>query len=212
MEDLAALAKNIPSEVLDYIEELEDTSEMAVARIAELEKALDSVDPTVGILADDEIDPIAKALTSADPELVQLFKSQSERLVVAEAALTEVQEREQNAQWIAKTRSIDGLVDPEVFGPKLRALAEHDAELADEVNKILAGASEKLAKSKMFDEVGYVARFEGEVADKVIALAKSIQESNPAMSDEEARTAVWETNPELYDEYVTERREAAPGR
>ncbi len=207
MVDLATLAENLPTEVLDYIDELEDARDVAVAKSVELQTAIDDGTPVGDIDPDNETDPIAKALESAPEELVQLFKSQAERLTVAEADLASQREASENEGWVAKARSFDGLVDPDAFGPRLRAVAASDSELAEEIATALETAGKEVAKSKMFDEIGHptITSAEGEAVDQAEAIAKAASSGNKA--SEADRSKVWEENPDLYDQYVQERRE-----
>ena len=186
MGDEAALA-DLSSEVLDYIDELEDARDVAVAKSVELQTVIDESsdgEPT-------ETDPIAKALGDAPEELVQLFKSQAERLTAAEADLASQKEATQNGEWVAKARSFDGLVDPEAFGPKLRAIAATDSELADDIAKTMEAAGKEVAKSKMFDEIGHtsITSAEGEAVDQAEAIAKAASAGKASEAD---RAKVWE--------------------
>jgi hypothetical protein len=203
MSDLAALAENIPSEVLDYIDEVEEARDTAVAKSVELQTAIDE-GTSENDSTDTESDPIAKALGDAPAELVQLFKSQAERLDAAESDLAASKESKENGEWVAKARSFDGLVDPETFGPALRAIATHDSELADMIATALETATGQIEKSRLFDEFGHGSAIETEAADQISAIAKA----DGDQADETARAEAWESNPELYDQYVAERRDA----
>jgi len=201
MSDLAAPA-NIPSEVLDYIDEVEEARDEAIAKSAELQAAINESAPKDD--PDTEIDPIAKALGDAPAELVQLFKSQAERLDAAESDLAASKEEKENGEWVAKTRLFDGLVEPETFGPALRTVATQDPELADTIATALETAASQIAKSKLFDEFGHGTAVETEAADQIATIAKADGDK----VDETARAEAWESNPELYDQYVAERRDA----
>lgn len=200
MEDSAALGE-ISSEVLDYIDELEDARDQAFAKAADLEARVAELEGD-----SPDSDPIAKALAGAQPELVQLFKAQAERLSAAEAEIASQKEETEVGQWVAKARSFDGLVDPEVFGPKLRKVADIDPELAAEVAETLSSASRQVAKSRMFDEIGRPATSaEGEALEQAEAIAKAAASGGVSEAD---RAEVWINHPDLYDQYVQERRES----
>jgi hypothetical protein len=198
MDELAALVEQVPDEILDYIEDLETRVEKAEAFIASLD------DPA------SEPTDIEKALTELPPAMAEFVKSQSERLAEAEKALEAERLAKANAEWTQKLRSIDGLVDnPGDLGSKLQKVAEGDPELADSILSTLQAANARLAKSDLFAELGHGVPAGTDTAlGKVQAIAKAITEAHPTKTAAEAEAEAWEANPDLYDQYVAERREA----
>lgn len=196
MDELAALVEQVPDEILDYIEDLETRVEKAEAALAEIEP-------------DFEPDEIEKALTELPPAVAEFVKAQNERLAEAEKALEGERLAKADAEWTAKARSVDGLVDnPEEFGSKLRAVADTDPELADSILSALQAANSRVAKSGLFAELGHTQPSAGSALEKVENIAKAMTEADPSKSHAEAVSEALEANPALYDEYVAERRES----
>lgn len=201
MDDLAALVEKVPDEILDYIEDLETRVEKAEAQLAEVFEAEPTSDP--------DANPIEKALAGAPAELVSLFKAQNDRLTEAEEALAAERLTKADAEWTSQVRSVDGLIDdPTEFGPKLRAVADVDPELANSIVSALQAAQSRVAKSALFSEIGHGAPAPGSAQDRAQAIAKSMIEADPNLTQDIALAKVWETNPDLYDQYTAERREA----
>lgn len=196
-DELAALVEQLPDEVLDYIDDLE-------TRVEKAESALANYEPP----AEDETD-FEKALSEVNPELAAFVKSQSDRLAEAEAALAQERITKADAQWTQKVRSVDGLIDnPEEFGPKLRAVAEVDAELADSIVSALEAANNRVEKSALFSESGHSAPAPGSALERVEQIAKAMTEADPSKTKESAMVEAFEADPALYDQYLAERREA----
>ncbi len=191
MDDLAALVEQVPDEILDYIEKLED-------QIAAV--------PT----ENEPEDAFEKALGELDPEIAKAFTEQRSRLEVAEQALVAEQVAKADAVWVSKARSADGLIDsPEDFGKQMRKVSTIDPTLAESVMSILQTASARVAKSDLFSEIGRSsAPASGSVTEKVQNIAKALVEADPTKSAEQAEAEAWEANPELYEAHVQERRDA----
>lgn len=199
MDELEALVAQVPDEVLDYIEELETRVEKAEEAAATAEPANDDTD----------VDPIEKALSELPDELADLVKGQKERLEKAEEALEAQRIAKANEEWVAKARAVDGLIDnAEEFGSQLREVAEINSDLADTLVKVLETANERFSKADLYKELGAGASpVTGSAEEKVQAIAKSLREADPKLSQEQAETEAWERNPELYDQHVAEQRE-----
>lgn len=194
-EGLEALVAQVPDEVLDYIDEIEERLEKAEAL------ASAGQDPEAD-------DPIEKALSELPPEVAEIVKSQRSRLEKAEEALEKERIEKANEQWVAKARSIDGLIDdPNEFGSQLREVAEINEDLADDLVKVLSAASERFAKADLYKELGRGAgAVTGSAEEKVHQIAKSLIEADPKLTEEQAMAEAWERNPDLYEEHVSERR------
>lgn len=194
MDELAALVEQVPDEVLDYIEFLETRVEKAEAQIA----------------GGNESDvAFEKALDDLDPEVAKAIIEQRERLEKAEAALQAEQIAKASAEWVQKARSADGLIDnPEEFGEELRQVAAVSPELADSIMSKLQAASERVAKSSLFAEMGHSAPASGSAAEKIQTIAKALVEADPTKTQAQAEAEAWEANPGLYNEHVAERQAA----
>jgi hypothetical protein len=207
MDDtLAALAEQIPEEVLTYVETLEGDLKKAEADYEELQKSIDEKqDPSDN--KGEVTDPIEKALAESPEDVKAIFKAQQDRLEAAETELQEQREARANATWIGKVAAFDGVIDnPDEFGPELRKVADVDPELAESIATALQTATERSSQAALFSEVGKgMALSETDAQSKVESIAKSLQEADPQLSEAEARAEAWKRNPELYDQYVAER-------
>lgn len=194
-EGLEALVAQVPDEVLDYIDDIEERLEKAEADLAAANGNPDD-------------DPIEKALSELPAEVADLVKSQRTRLEKAEEALERERIEKANEQWIAKARSMDGLIDdPNEFGSQLREVAEINEDLAENLVKVLSAASERFAKADLYKEIGRGAgAVTGSAEEKVHQIAKSLREADPKLTEEQAMAEAWERNPDLYEEHVNERR------
>lgn len=191
--EIQALVDELPDEIVDYIGELEERATQAETELA---KALG---------AEEEVDPIAKALAELSPEVAAIVKSQQDRLAQAEKELQAERVAKADATYVTKARGFDGVIDkPEEFGPVLRQFAEAHPEAAEQLEAQLRAASSRVTKSALFSEFGHEA-ITSEVTSQVQAIAKTYQEADPKLSDEEARAMAWEKNPDLYEQYRLER-------
>lgn len=188
-------------ELAEYIEGLE-------GQVADLTKRLEEADK-VEVVIDEDVSDIEKALAETDlPDgVVEILKRDRKRLEDAESRLAKAEENERTAAWVAKAEALPGIVDnPDEFGPVLREIADADEDLAKSVEDVLAKANERISKGDLFSEVG--SGGSGTSSDSALGrateIAKSLMESSPELSVEEARGRVWEMNPELYEEYRSE--------
>ena len=190
--ELEALVEQVPEEVLDYIVDLEE-------RVVKAEDATPQ----------NEQSAIEKALSDLDPEVAKAFVDQRTRLEAAELALQAEKIEKADAVWVTKARAVDGLIDsPEDFGKELRTVAETNPDLAKSIMSTLTAASERLAKADLYVEIGHNAAAAGSASEKIQNIAKAAVEADPTKSQAEAETEAWEANPGLYDEHVTEARQA----
>lgn len=193
--DIDALAAQLPDEVLDYIEGLEGE----VERLSEVTKSLSP--------ATLPQDAIAKALDSLPPDVAAIVKADRERTERLEKALVEERIAKANSEWIAKTSTLNVVEDAQTLGTKLRALAEFDSDLADDVFKALDLASRQVAAGNLFSEFGKSGGATGVGAEsKIEAIAKGYQEADPTVSIEVARAMAYENHPQIYAEYLAERQ------
>lgn len=193
--DIDALAAQLPDEVLDYIEGLEGE----VERLSEVTKSLNpSILPQ---------DAIAKALETLPPDVAAIVKADRERTERLEKALADERIAKANSEWIAKASTLAVVEDPATLGTKLRSLAEFDSDLADEVFKALDLANRQVNAGSLFAEFGKSGGASGAGAEaKIEAIAKGYRDADPTLSDEVARAMAYENNPEVYAEYLAERR------
>lgn len=192
--DIDTLAANLPDEVLDYIEDLEQ-------RVADLSEVTKSLNPSV--LPEDSI---AKALDTLPPEVAAIVKADRERTQRLEKALADERIAKANAEWIAKADALTVVDNAEDLGARLRSLAEFDGDLANEVFKALELADRRVQAGALFAEVGKSGGSITGAEGKIEALAKGYRDADPTLSDEVARAMAYENHPEIYAEYLAERR------
>lgn len=196
MDEIDALVNDLPDEVVDFIQSQHE-------EIQDLRKRLDAITP------DEEPEEMTfeKALSALPDEVAQTILADRERLAKAEAELAAEREAKADAEYIEKVRHLDGVGEPEVFGPALRRIAEALPSDAELVEKALAALTEQTRMSDIFKEFGHSAAAPaGSVEERIEAIAKSYQAEDPDLTDEVARAKAWEENPDLYEAHTAERR------
>ena len=204
----ASMPEEIHEEATDQVEELAKANE----RIAELEAALavaSETDETVEPVEDDE------ELLKSVPESVRKMIEDQRHVAVealAKAAATEDELRKERAvradeAAIAKAASWTSLtLDASVVGPMLRKMAELDADLAGQVETVLASANAQAESAGIFAEIGKAGRPDGgDAYEALSALAKSAVEAGVSPTFEQAFVKATEQNPDLYLRHLTEK-------
>lgn len=189
------------------VAQLEADLAKANERIVELETALAAV-PAV------EETPVVEeaseeALIKSMPEAVR------EMLEKARAGEIAAREELQKAQEVARDKEFTEKVslwksltiNAEEFGPQLRKLADIAPELAEIIEKALAAVNAQAESANIFAELGStVAPASGDAFGRVESLAKAKVAAGESKTVEQAMTAVIAENPELYREYLAEKR------
>lgn len=187
---------NLPEEVVDYVADLE-------TQVASLTKSLEEAQKP----AEEEVDPIAKAVAELPEEAKAILKANEARLLKAEADLEAFRVEKATAEWVAKARALDGAIeDPEAFGTTLREIADLKPELADAVEKALKTASDRVAAGNLFKEVGHTGAGPSDTESRVAAIAKALRDADPKLSQAAALAKAWTDNPDLYDQHTAEMR------
>ena len=194
MSGPSAVSATDLEELVEYVEKLE-------ADIVDLNKRLE--EPA------DETD-IAKAISNLPEDVAKALNAERDELEESRKSLAKANVEKADREYVTKMESLPGIVDsPDEFGPVLRQIAAHDADLAKAVEDVLTTASNRITKGDLFEEAGNVGRNQGgDALEKATGIAKSMVEATPELSLEEARSRVWESNPELYAEYRAEREAA----
>lgn len=204
MDEIDALVNELPDEIVEYIAELQEETTQLRKRLEEVEvNKADEADE------EDDRDAIEKAFDALPEELQAIIVEKFDRLAELEAEQAEEAIAKRDAEFVAKARAFDGLGDPDELGPALRRLADESPEDAELIEKALSAAAAQTEETQtIYDEIGHAVNksADSDTVGKVEAIAKSYQEANPALSDEDAMAQAWEHNPELYDEYVLEQR------
>jgi hypothetical protein len=198
---VAEISKDdLPEEVVQYIEALEDTvDEQAQALSAgdeadDLESALLEIEHE-GLLDEDAV------LAKADPEIRQLVEKAEARAAAAEElAKTERNERLRR-EYIEKAQGFPMIsTDTARLGEILKAVDENlDPADAAEIHSLLAAANGALSESGLFQEIGSSV---AKVAPRLESAAAEIRKANPDLTYEQAVAKALDTNPSLYEENV----------
>lgn len=195
--EIEQLVEELPDELVDYIADLQAENDELKKRLEEGSETTEGAE-----------DPIAKALDLLPDELAAVIKADRERLEKAEAELARQREATLRSAYIAKAQNYADVVDDvEKFADALRAVAEKAGpDIADTIEDVMKAAQARIESANIFSELGSTVAKVGKAEEQAEAIAKSLRESDPNLTEEEARALVWERNPELYERYVAERR------
>ena len=193
---------DLNDDYIDRVVELEAELAKAHEVIAELKKASEAaatVDPEEG-----EEDDLMKSVPEAVREL--LNKAQGE----ADAAREELRKERQiqrDREYIAKAAGWEKLqIDASEFGVALRTVADIDANLASVIEKAFDAVNAQQEAASIFSELGGASRSTTTDAfGKVQSLAKAAVESGEYRTMEQAISGLVASNPDLYNQYLTER-------
>lgn len=205
----AATRAALPQEAQDYIASLEEpdaddkTMKAALAdkeaEITRLTEALKAAKPEVA-----EAEAL-KELSPAAREMVLKAKADTaEALKVA----TEEREKREMGEAITAAKALSTLGKPDDLGPALRRIKLNRATADDLalLDRTLAGAAERVAKSKLFGEIGSSDRGgeTGTARDEVLKRAADLRKADPKLSDSKAFTQALASDTELAKRYRAE--------
>lgn len=204
----------LPQEVVDYIKALEqqvlanedseqatpDQQENGSMGFAKSDDTTEFLEALAKNLEDANQSETAEAISKA----VALVEEANLRAERAEAIAKMEQQVRLDREFIAKAREFQHLsVSPEEFGPVLKAVYENlDEEQVQTLEKALTGLDSKM--TGLFEEVGKSISYGAEEhISKAEAEAERISKDE-GISKEQALAKAYESNPALYDEYLTE--------
>jgi len=184
------------------------------ARIAELEAQLAVA--KAATTASPELDPVAKALGELPEPVRKHLEGLNARAEEAERVAKAERDHRLDAEYVAKARSLatNLPVDPVAFARHLRAATEAVPEAAAAFVQVLKAADAALADARPYGEVGSsaAAADDGSAMSKINAAAHElVAKSTTALSFPEAQAQVL-SSPEgarLYAQYQAERARAA---
>ncbi len=188
MEDVL---KNMPEEEQQVIK---DTLDALRAKILELEKATPAPEP----------DPEEEINKAELPEAVRKqLESYEKRLAVAESVAKAEREQRLTAEFAKRAESYAAVGDVEVIAKALRAAFDTSDEHGEAVETLLKTAAERI---NVTVELGSTVDepVTGGALDALEKLAKKIHEAEPALTPEMAFSKAVESNPKLYDQYLSE--------
>lgn len=156
-------------------------------------------------------DEIAKAMDGLPEPLRKHFTEQAEELRKAREVAEAERDTRLNAEYLAKARSFEALGEkPEELAPTLRKLADLDADLYVEVERLLKAANAQAeASDGLFKAIGASnAPDEGSAHGRLDAIAKAKVSDGSAPDYASALAKAAEENPDLY---AAHRRESITG-
>jgi hypothetical protein len=212
------------ADVMTYIEQTEADKAEADAKVEALTEEVASItverDDAVAALQTSELgkadgsngDPILSAIAKARPEdrplLEAMHKSTQEAQEIAKAERA----ARITAEYIAKMAPIAKALatDAAALGPIMKAVDEKlaPAESA-EIHRILKAAAEATRQSGIFKVQGSSGggtTTGSSAISKLDNMAAEITKADPKMTKEAAQALVLTQNPDLYQEYLEERR------
>ena len=152
-------------------------------------------------------DDVAKSanVTKGMPEdFVKKYQSLEKRYSDLEA---ELKKRDEAAKEESIKKDVAGLslgVNVDDVMPVLKSL--YGTEGYDKMVSTLTAASEQVKKGKLFAEVGHDGVIESDVKKQIDAVTTEIQKNEAGLTYEQAFQKALEKNPQLYTEYMAERR------
>jgi hypothetical protein len=211
------------SEETEAIETTEDdliTESLVKAqeRIAELEEALEVEKAMSGkkkkpaflaeveVDAEDDEEDMMKSVPEAVREMLNKAKVEADE---ARSELRKEREERRDAEFVAKAQSAWGLlpVDATEVGKAMRRLTDVDAPLAETIAKALDAANAQAESANIFAEIGTAGRPDtGDAYSKVQSMAKSLVADGKASTVEQAVVDLISADPNLYHDYVAEKR------
>ena len=159
--------------------------------------------------------PVKKADGSFDlsgvPEdqrpIIEALWKQSERSELLEKQLQEEKDQRLVKQFVEKAQGFVNLpIKADEIGPVFKAIAEKAPKEFEQVDSLLKAVDEALGQSKLFKEIGSSHQGASNAWDKVEQMATQIVQKDESITKEQAITRVLEQNPDLYSEYLAEKR------
>jgi hypothetical protein len=159
--------------------------------------------------------PVKKADGSFDlsgvPEeqqaIVEALWKQAERSELLEKQLKEEQDQRLIKQFVEKAQSFVNLpIKAAEIGPVFKAIAEKSPKEFEQIDALLKAVDTALAESKIYKELGSNHQGASNAWDKVEQMAAQIVQKDENITKEQAITRVLEQNPNLYSEYLAEKR------
>ncbi len=191
----------LADDVRRHVEELEKRVTEAEGRAEKAEAEL-----AKGRKDDDE-DDVWKGVP---PEIRKRVEAAEKRAAEAEEVAKRERDRRVTREFVEKARGYRGLpVEPDEFGPLLKAVSEKAPEEYEKLEEVLRAADEAIASGRLFDEVGRSGPSRGgDAYAKLEAAAAELRKADPELTKEQAIVKAAEQHPELAEAYRKELRAA----
>lgn len=217
-ENVIDKAKKMPEEMGMNMEE--DSKKMSYddmkKKIAELEDELDKAKKKLAKTKDEEEmkkEDITSLIKEAPEPIRQMLETMEKSAKEAQTRVAEIEEvlkservARANEEAVEKAKAWKFLgLDAEKVGPALRQLAEVNADLAKSVEEALSSVNAQAESANIFAEIGKSANpATGSAYDQLTSLAKSVTETKKVTFEQAFSEAVL-SNPDLYNQYLSER-------
>jgi len=188
-------------EMMNKIKMLEDELAMANKKLKKSEDEEVVVD--TASLVKEAPEPLRKMLE----DLEKSAQEATARANAAEEILKAERVARANSEAIEKAKAWKYLgLDAEKVGPALRQLAEINEELAKSVEEALNSVNAQAESANIFAEIGKSANpTTGDAYTQLTSLAKSLTETKTGMTFEQAFANAVKSNPDLYQQYLSEK-------
>lgn len=192
---------------VDRVVELEAELAKAHEKIADLTEALAKSDPEDDAAeeAPEGEDAIIKSLPEPVREMIAKAQSEAEN---AREELRKAQEAQRDREFVAKAAGWENLnIDASEFGVALRKVADISEDLASVISDAFDAVNAQSEAAAIFSELGGAGRAQtGNTFGRVQGLAKAAVASGEYGTVEQAIAGLIAQNPDLYNEYLAEKR------
>jgi len=213
--------KNMHEDKEKAMHEDEDAKKMSYddmkKKIKDLEEELDKAMKKLSKFGhtDEEKKEDADSLKKEAPEALRVMietmeKSAQEskaRVAEIEAVLKSERIARANGDAVEKAKAWKFLgLDAEKIGPALRELAEINEDLAKSVEEALSSVNAQAESANIFAEIGKSSNpTSGNAYEQLTSMAKSASEGKSRLSFEQAFSDAVNSNPDLYNQYLSEK-------
>ncbi len=208
-EEDSTMEETKPAATDEQVDKAEMTLEDAMKKIADLEAKLSEmekqkVEIELGSESEDTEEDFLKSAPEPVVKMIETLRKQAED---ATAELQKERDARADAEAVEKAKGWVNLnLDAEKVGPALRRLTAVDSELAKSVEELFSSLNAQAESANIFAEIGKSADFKTDNAyGRMTAMAKSAVEEGTAKSFAEALANVATANPDLYNQYLSEK-------
>jgi hypothetical protein len=205
-EELIGYIKNLETtsvEKDDLIDQMVASIESGEARVSESSTEGDKTPVTKKGESSDVSTP-EEILKTADPAVVDLFKSMQSQIDSAQTMAKEERELRLTKRFEDEAKALPNIPSSENdIAKQLRQAYEVGEDFYNNLHTVLTKTNSAMAKSDIFQEIGKSGDNAG--AATVDAKAQELRKVHTDMSRDQAVAKVLEDNPHLYDEYMNQK-------
>jgi len=169
----------------------------------EKKPAKKSVEEETAALVKEAPEPLRKMLE----DLEKSATDAKARAEAAESVLKAERDARANELAVSKAKEWKHLaIDAEQVGPALASLAEVNADLAKALEDVLTSVNAQAESANIFAEIGKSASpTSGDAYTQLTSMAKSAVDTNKGITFEQAFAGAVSSNPDLYNQYLSEK-------